>query len=49
MILKVVRAIILMCDYCCVITGISKSEAIDLIQNIDLAGKSEKNIKIYEK
>ena len=27
-------------DYCCIITGISKSEAINLIQNIDLSKKS---------
>ena len=29
-------------DYCCIISGISKSEAIKLIQNIDLTGKSDK-------
>ena len=28
------------CDYCCVISGISKSEAINLMQNIDLTEKS---------
>ena len=27
-------------DYCCIISGISKSEAIKLIQNIDLTRKS---------
>ena len=27
-------------DYCCIITGISKSEAIKLLQNIDLTKKS---------
>ena len=27
-------------DYCCVIFGISKSEAINLIQNVDLTEKS---------
>ena len=27
-------------DYCCIITGISNSEAINLIQNIDLSKKS---------
>ena len=27
-------------DYCCIITGISKSEAIKLFQNIDLTEKS---------
>ena len=27
-------------DYCCTTTGISKSEAIDLLQNTDLTGKS---------
>ena len=27
-------------DYCCIITGISKSETINLFQNIDLTGKS---------
>ena len=26
-------------DYCCIISGSSKSEAIDLIQNIDLKEK----------
>ena len=36
-------------DYCCIISGISKNEAIDLMQNIDLTEKSRtsKNIKIY--
>ena len=29
-------------DYCCIISGISKSEAIKLLQNIDLTGKSDK-------
>ena len=28
-------------NYCCVITGIGKSEAIKLLQNIDLTEKSE--------
>ena len=28
-------------DYHCIITGISKSEAIKLLQNIDLTEKSE--------
>ena len=27
-------------DYCCIITGISKSEAINLLQNIDLTEKT---------
>ena len=27
-------------DYCCIVTGISKSEAIKLLQNIDLTEKS---------
>ena len=27
-------------DYCCIITGIRKSEAINLTQNIDLTEKS---------
>ena len=27
-------------DYCCMISGISKSEAIKLLQNIDLTEKS---------
>ena len=27
-------------DYCCIISGISKSEAINLMQNIDLTEKS---------
>ena len=27
-------------DYCCIINGISKSDAINLTQNIDLTGKS---------
>ena len=27
-------------DYCCIINGISKSEAIKLLQNIDLTEKS---------
>ena len=27
-------------DYCCIITGISKSKAIKLLQNIDLTKKS---------
>ena len=29
-------------DYCCIISGISKSEAINLMQSIDLTGKSKK-------
>ena len=28
-------------DYCCIITEISKIEAIKLLKNIDLTGKSE--------
>ena len=28
-------------DYCCIITGISKNEAVSLLQNIDLTEKSE--------
>ena len=28
-------------DYCCIISGISKSEAINLMQNIDLTKKAE--------
>ena len=27
-------------DYCCIISGISKSEAVNLLQNIDLTEKS---------
>ena len=27
-------------DYCCIISGISKSEAINLMQNIDLTKKN---------
>ena len=27
-------------DYCCIISGISKSEAINLLQNIDLTEES---------
>ena len=27
-------------DYCCIISGVRKSEAIKVMQNIDLAGKS---------
>ena len=27
-------------DYCCIISGTSKSEAINLLQNIDLTEKS---------
>ena len=36
-------------DYRCIINGISKSEAINLIKNIDLSEKSKtlENIKIY--
>ena len=36
-------------DYRCVISGISKREAINLMQNIDLTEKSEtlQNAKIY--
>ena len=36
-------------NYCCIITRISKSEAINLLQNIDLNEKSGtlQNIKIY--
>ena len=30
-------------SYCCIITGISKSEAIDLMQNIDLDKKKVEN------
>ena len=26
--------------YCCIINGIRKSEAVDLLQNVDLSGKS---------
>ena len=33
-------------DYHCIITGISKSEAIKLLQNIDLTEKSEALYKI---
>ena len=28
-------------DYCCIIRGVSKTEAINLIQNIDLTEKSK--------
>ena len=28
-------------NYCCIISGISKNEAINLMQNIDLTEKSE--------
>ena len=28
-------------DYCCIVSGTSKSEAIDLMQNIDLTEESE--------
>ena len=28
-------------DYCCIISGISKSETIKLMQNIDLSKKSK--------
>ena len=28
-------------DYCCVVSGISKIRAVDLMQNIDLTKKSE--------
>ena len=31
-------------DYCCIISGISKSEAINLMQNIDL---TKKRLEIY--
>ena len=36
-------------DYCCIISGISKSVDIDLMQNIDLINKSGllQNINIY--
>ena len=36
-------------DYCCIISGISKSEAIKVMPNIDLAGKrgAVQNIKTY--
>ena len=36
-------------DYCCIINGISKNEAINLMQNADLTKKSEtlQNKKIY--
>ena len=27
-------------DYCCIISGISKSEAVKLLQNVDLTEKS---------
>ena len=29
-------------DYCCIISGISKSQVINLMQNIDLTKKNEK-------
>ena len=32
-------------DYCCIVKGISKSEAIKLLQNIDLAEKKWSIIK----
>ena len=28
-------------DYCCIISGISRSDAMDLMQNINLTEKSE--------
>ena len=28
-------------DYCCIISGVSKGEAINLMQNIDLTKKAE--------
>ena len=28
-------------DYCCIVSGISKKEAINLMQNIDLTDKRE--------
>ena len=31
-------------DYCCVISGVSESETIKLMQNIDLTGKSETSL-----
>ena len=36
-------------NYCCIISGISKSEAINIMKNIDLIEESGtlKNIKIY--
>ena len=36
-------------DYCCIISEISKSEAINLMQNIDLTekGRTLRNMKIY--
>ena len=36
-------------DYCCIISGISKSEAINLMQKINWSDKSRtlQNIKIY--
>ena len=33
-------------DYCCIITGISKSKAINLMQNIDLTEKSKAFMKL---
>ena len=30
-------------DYCCIISGIRKSEAINLLQNIDLSEESGKS------
>ena len=36
-------------DYCCIISGISKNEAINLMQNADLTekGRTLQSIKIY--
>ena len=41
--------IIKVCAFCCIISGISNSEAINLIQHADLTEKSEtfENIKLY--
>ena len=33
-------------DYCCIINGISKSKAINLMQNIDLTEKSKTFMKL---
>ena len=35
-------------DNCCIISGISKSEAIDLMPNIDLSEKKAEHYKAYE-
>ena len=34
-------------DYCCIISGISKSKAIKVFQNIDLIERSGTLLKIY--